>query len=346
MTSLLYQSEPVAVEAPSWDLAPSLRRVAAIDAALRLRLASSLDYLADVASLDGSDDALLASIEASLKAAPVSPWVFCLYSKLVAELSKTSGGNVAGLVQDIARAASLSAYQGVVAFRDPAVPVYWWDQFQLLFDTDRQRPFKPKAASGEAFALCNEDVEAGLALLKRGDPIWHDEVLRLVKMIVLGAPGGAERADRFNGASTFFVWGAALLNGDLRRSPIAIVDLLVHESSHILLFGVSAESALTTNSGHERYDSPVRPDKRPIDGIFHACFVSTRVHLALDRLLESGALNAEETESAVDHRRYNGSSARVSLDMLERHAKPTALGEKILGTLRAYWAGVHPTDAW
>jgi HEXXH motif-containing protein len=275
-----------------------------------------------------------------------SPWVFCLYSKLVAELSKTPRGDVAELFADIQRAASLPAHQGVVAFRDAAVPVSWWDHFQLLLDTDRQRPFRPKAASSEAFALYNGDVKAGLALLKGAEPIWHDEVLSLVKMIVLAAPGSAEPADLFNGASTFFLWGAALLNGNVRRSTISIVDLLVHESSHVLLFGVSAEGPLTRNSGRERYASPVRSDKRPIDGIFHACFVSTRVHLALDRLLASGVLSDDETKIAVDRQQYNGNAARVALGVLERHAKPTELGEKILGTLRSYWAGVHPTDAW
>ena len=53
-------------------------------------------------------------------------------------------------------------------------------------------------------------------------------------------------------------------------------------------FGVSADGALTENSGNERYDSPLRKDKRPIDGIVHACFVATRVHLAMSRMLGSG----------------------------------------------------------
>ena len=70
------------------------------------------------------------------------------------------------------------------------------------------------------------------------------EVKKLVRMIVLGAPGSDEPADRFNGASTFFLWGASLLNADVRRSSISIADLLVHESSHVLLFGVSADGAL------------------------------------------------------------------------------------------------------
>ena len=143
--------------------------------------------------------------------------------------------------------------------------------------------------------------------------------------------------------STFFLWGSTLFNGALRRSPISIVDLLVHESSHILLFGVSAEGSLTHNSGHERYESPVRKDKRPIDGILHACFVSTRVHLTMERLLASGTLNDEEAKIAVERRQYNGAAARDALDMLDRYAKPTELGEKVLGTLRAYWASV-PSD--
>ena len=43
-----------------------------------------------------------------------------------------------------------------------------------------------------------------------------------------------------------------------------MIDLLVHESSHVLLFGVAAEEPLTRNPGTERYASPVRRDPRPI----------------------------------------------------------------------------------
>ena len=43
-----------------------------------------------------------------------------------------------------------------------------------------------------------------------------------------------------------------------------MIDLLVHESSHGLLFGISAEGALTENSGTERYElaAPQRPSGR------------------------------------------------------------------------------------
>ena len=86
----------MAMEFPRWGLEPSAQRVAAIDASLRARLAESLAYLAGVTSLADTHAATLAGIDARLKSGPVSPWVFGLYSKLVAELAGSPRGDVAG----------------------------------------------------------------------------------------------------------------------------------------------------------------------------------------------------------------------------------------------------------
>src|SRR5262249_48678117 len=142
----------------------------------------------------------------------------------------------------------------------------------------------------------------------------------------------------FNGASTFFLWGAILLNANVSRVPISMVDSLVHESSHVLLFGLSANGGLTRNSGEERYASPVRTDRRPIDGIFHACFVTTRVHMAMKRLLDSGSLRETDSKLAIQHSRCNERAGRESLAVLVSHAEPTRLGKAILSELQEYWA--------
>ena len=162
-------------------------------------------------------------------------------------------------------------------------------------------------------------------------------------MVILGAPASLDPKDAFDGASTFFLWGATLLNVDRERSAISGVDLLVHESSHVLLFGIAADGGLTRNSGDQRYASPFRSDARPIDGIFHACFVATRVHLAMGRLLESGRLNVEEVSQAAERQRFNGEAARTSLGVLMRYALPTELGRKVLDTIHEYWEG-RPRD--
>jgi HEXXH motif-containing protein len=195
--------------------------------------------------------------------------MFCLYSKLVAELSTNACGAAAQTFDAIAVAAKLPAAEGIVTFLDPGVAGAWWDHFRVLLDTDPKRPFKPQACSSSPFRLCKEEIETTLALMQRADPAFHAEVRRLLRMVVLGAPESPNLDHEFNGASTFFLWGATFLNADLRRTTIALVDLLVHESSHVLLFGVGTESTLTRNSYGERYSSPLRADPRPIDGIFH-----------------------------------------------------------------------------
>src|SRR5262249_34324355 len=153
-----------------------------------------------------------------------------LYAKLVAELSNNGAE---GSFEDILLAAALPASEGVIVLRDSTIRDTWWDQLQLLLDTDRNAPFRPKLASEEDFEACRREIEAGLALMRRIDCTWFDEIRNLLRVIVVGSPSSPDLSDFFNGASTFFLWGLALLNANLRRGPIPILDLLVHESSHV-----------------------------------------------------------------------------------------------------------------
>ena len=273
-----------------------------------------------------------------LKAGPVSPFVFGLYSRLVGELSK--GGTNSGESFDaVAKAAALPAGEGVIEFRDSSVPNLWWDHFQILFDTDPSAPLQLTAPTNEDYSRCAGEIAASLELVRRTDQVWHAELKRLLRLIVLGSPKDPDATMPFGGAATFFLWGGVLLNPSGSRDQIGMVDRLVHESSHGLLFGLSANRGLTRNDGGERYDSPIRAEGRPIDGIFHACFVTTRVHLAMRRLLDSGSLNGDESKRAIHSYHYNEDAARESLAVLERHAEPTEEGKAILGSLQDYWAG-------
>jgi hypothetical protein len=311
---------------------------------MRVRLADSLHYLGEFASLPENRVATLTSVEERIKSAPVSPWVFCLYSKLVTEISNDRMAEAAPTFDALVSSLSLPATQGVEAFLGPSIPGAWWEHLCLLLDTDAKRSFKPQASSHEALALTEQEIGAAFALMQYADPILHDEVRHLLRMIVLGAPASSHLDDVFNGASTFFLWGATLLNANLRRSPISMMDLLIHESSHVLLFGLSADGALTRNSADQRYFSPLRSDPRPIDGIFHGCFVATRVHLAMGRILKRGDLALEVKQQALERQRSNGNTGRISLELLERHAELTDSGMKIFRTLRDYWSGISSRE--
>lgn len=321
----------------SCALSPNAARVEEFDRNLRARLFDSFCHIAECVGLGDDGRPNLDLLEGRLRGSSVSPWVFCLYSKLVAELSKDYSDSATSIVADIMAAASLPAGAGVVPFRDCTVPASWWDHFEVLFDTDSERHFAPEIPGPETFSLCKREVGEGLSLLRLADPPWHDEVRSLLPIIVAGS-GPLDTADMFNGASTFFFWGGSLINAQVRRSPVSIIDLLVHESSHLLLFGLSADGALLSNGGEERYTSPLRSDPRPIDGILHASFVASRVHLSMCRLLDSGYLTKDNEKRAAERRDHNARSARVGLDVLNENARPTELGEGVLDSLRSYWA--------
>lgn len=52
------------------------------------------------------------------------------------------------------------------------------------------------------------------------------------------------------------------------------------------------------NSPEELFPSPLRMDPRPMDGIYHATFVTTRMHRAVKGLIESGILSAAQKDIA------------------------------------------------
>ena len=140
--------------------------------------------------------------------------------------------------------------------------------------------------------------------------------------------------------------GATLINADIRRNPIEVVDLLVHESSHLLLFAFSSQSALTKNAGTERYSSPVRSDPRPIDGIFHACFVTTRVHLAMKRLIGSGGSLPRRWRQLEGHW-FTMDTRRAGVPRSSETSCRADVGRRSnLAELDKYWVHEAPPVGW
>lgn len=308
-----------------------------VDRTLRVRLAASFDYLATLTGPDVAD--ALRALSARLPAAAVSPWVFCLYSRLVADLARkqTPGADFAAA---LTAAGDLPAESGPISIYDPSIAADWWEQYAVLLDTDPGRTFRPVMPSADLAARRSETIARSLATLADCDREQHDELRALLRMPVLAVPASDSRADNFNGASTFFMWGASLINAESSAGPIETLDLLIHESSHLLLFGLVEGKALTSNDAAEGYASPLRSDPRPIDGIFHACFVAARVHAAMTRLLASGRLDDADAAAAARRRAYNGAAAVEGFASLSQHAKPTPRGQAILDVLGAYLAGI------
>ena len=182
-------------------------------------------------------------------------------------------------------------------------------------------------------------LQESLQLLRTAVPELAGEIEAIIHEVVIVA-GDKAKKFQFDGGSHFQLWGALFLNGDFHKDRIAMVEVLAHESAHSLLFGFCTEEFLVDNADDELFASPLRPDPRPMDGIYHATFVSARMHWALDRLLSSGVLDASGRERAIAANAANAVNFRSGYSVVAAHGRLTELGRRLMAGASDYMAGV------
>lgn len=209
----------------------------------------------------------------------------------------------------------------------------WWD-------VEPANRMSLTAASAEEFATVSTLCKEALRRLASSAPELHDETLVIVRDLVVAKPDGSSRI-RYSGASSFALWGAITVNAEIQHNWMQMYRQIVHEAGHNLLFGLAREEPLVLNETTERAASPIRADPRPIDGVFHAAYVSAREAWALEALLvehgKLGTLTATEAEVIDDLLRL---SVLAFVDCVEALQSPevrlTDLGKRVLGDCQRY----------
>lgn len=164
-------------------------------------------------------------------------------------------------------------------------------------------------------------------------PEMHGEVTALVRDIVLARPDGSQRMD-FGGVTSFALWGAFAINVDAHHGWPRYFQTIVHETAHNLLFAIARNEPLVGSRKVERHASPLREDPRPMDGIFHAMFVSARESVALDRLLirhqQASCLGPAEVGDVEDLLEGSVLAFWDCAETVRERGEPTRLGCAIL----------------
>lgn len=170
----------------------------------------------------------------------------------------------------------------------------------------------------------------------------------------------------FGGSSSLATWGMMCVNPLAHPRWIDYLPRLIHEASHNALFALAGDEQLVTNDPDALYYSPIRDCARPMDGIFHAAFVSAEEVLSADRMLavlenpagiDAGAgahlasdtthdrstfdqsLNADERSRLINFlnatRTASLETARSCLAVVDRDGEVTPTGEACLASVRA-----------
>ncbi len=302
---------------------------ARLDEAMREDLADSLDSLGVMAAAVLPDDVDMPSALARLRTRRVAPGVFARYYDLVFALQRRAYPEAAALWREIASLAEETPGLQVIPY-ETRVPGSDCERFDRLISLGAGggRIFAPPG--GDNWRSFESTAREALALLAWIEPPWWAEIQALVAQVIAAVPP-ADASFRFFGLSSFMIWGAIFTNVSHQRDRVRVLAGLVHEATHLMLFGVSRREPLLTNPPGERYASPLRRDPRPMEGVFHATYVAGRLS-RLYEILGSAQDQLTPDEAAYVRVRTDKSRERFwqGHEVVARDAQLTPLGRRVL----------------
>jgi HEXXH motif-containing protein len=321
------------------DLTPNPRRAAALDARMRERLADSLRY---IRSQSGEHlkfpEPAFARLLKRLGEGPVGSSVFAVYYDLVLAIGQDDLAEAQRCIDELVSLAGEAPYgPAIVALKDYRTDRVA-DRFRRFVDTDPENHFVILPPAPEKVEACRQRIQTAFALLDRASPALSNEIRTLLREIVLAVGPDQPDAMLFDGASSFMLWGALVLNADSYQNDLDMVQVLAHESGHNLLFGLCADGPMIENDDSERYASPVRRDPRPMDGIVHAAFVIARMHQAVQALLDAKAVPTDQEAEARNALANLQRSFAHAMNTVDQHALLTPLGRSVMEGARGYMA--------
>jgi HEXXH motif-containing protein len=153
-------------------------------------------------------------------------------------------------------------------------------------------------------------------------------------MLTANDPGKAS----FGAASSFNQWGGVVANVSVLNSLVRLVATLVHEATHLLLFGMAMDEPLLSAEAGRRFASPLRDELRTMDGVYHATIVCARMHYGLGRLLNSDRLADAERTSVLRTMRYQHERFQAGAKTVRDNADLSSMAGRMLREAETYLA--------
>jgi hypothetical protein len=264
----------------------------------------------------------------------VAPELYCIYFDLLQAVRRDDLDASARLLSemDTRMDAPLPSFYS----RWGALPESTSRRYLTYVNADPTTKVNFNALSSSEFDKVRRLADDAFGVLERAEPEIGAEIRSLVTEIVFVSSVPNES---FGGATSFFCWGALFLNANAHRSLVRLISGLTHESAHAYLFSLSLGDGFVTNPDDELHASPLRPDPRPLDGIFHAAYVSARMHYAHSRVIETGALSGSAESEARNALAASRRAFSDGVKTLNDYASLTPLGCRVMDATRSYMNG-------
>lgn len=319
---------------------PNLPQAEKLDKKIRLSLADSLIHILNKSEskLDFDFNRLLPIIKSIQSGARYPAATFFTYAQLVLAIINQDNQEAINFLNQLCSENPLPENDSepcrILSFSDPVhLPNH--SIYLAAMDTDPNITFYMGAPTKELADEFIQRVQSGYRLMKKAMPELAHEFKVLVSDIVV-VVGDDNATYQFDGGSSYFLWGAMFLNANSHQNEIMMLEVLVHECAHILLYACASEEALVENPDEELYPSPLRHDPRPMDGIYHATFVSARMHWAMQKLIDSGYLSESDKKIAIQARNQDNNNFWLGYKVVCEHGRLTKTGQEIMNAAADY----------
>ncbi len=308
---------------------------------MRSRLGRSLIAIAKASELTSADwyPRLLEIARIAEGDHPVAPGLFAAYHDLIALISAERFDEAQAVLEEIACGGWRASPLSVRDFSDENFSSRTLERYRRYLSVDPTTPLNLRAPGNGPGTAMRKRLLRALHLLNVLMPISRRKSAKsfprsYLRSIVVNT---ADQSD-FSGASSFALWGAIFLNTDEHDDAAEIAQALAHEAGHLLLFAEAVDGPLVENPESERFSSPLRHDPRPMDGIFHATFVTARMHLAARAIYERGGLSDTDKERLRQAIFTHEMNFDGGVETLRQHAALTKLGYETLSGAEEYMA--------
>lgn len=213
-----------------------------------------------------------------------------------------------------------------------------WDRYRRSLHSNHNTKIEIIACPVAEFNNASQILHQALHLILTTDSKLHDEISILVSEVIF-AQEQSSVSMTFGGATAFRAWGAIFLNPRHYSTVISMIEGIVHEAAHMFLLSLSSGKVMVLNNPDELFLSPLRQGGRPMDGIFHATFVSARVSYAMDKLLSARTLTLEQQAEAKQRKFLAFLAFNEGFQTLEKFGQFTEIGAAALAGAHEYMLG-------
>ncbi len=329
---------------PDPKLAPDPARGIFVDRRMRQQLNESLAYIADLLEPGQRNEAALRDFVHRLEQGGTArPSAFGLYYEAAAALLDGESELAEASLAELTREPVANVRKVDVMSLDMVVPAARLQLYQRLMDTDPGTPFRIVSPSIEAVPGQIAAFRSALDRLRVLLPELSGEFDALVREVIL-VSGAPDLGYDFAGGSCYMLWGALFINAGCHEGDVALIEAIAHESGHSLLFGFTLDEPLVLNDPGKLFRSPLRDDPRPMDGIYHATYVSARMHWAMSRLLASNALTVAEQDEASFRMQAAFRNFMSGHQTIVASARLSETGKVLMDSATAYMAEFMPAS--